>query len=120
MEAANTLGIDLGGTTFSVGVVDTQGAISGAHEQPTLQHDGPERLLPRLAQAAREVLESSGANCEAVGIGVPGPVKHRDGICVYAPNLDGWRDLPVAAPLSEQIGLPTFVINDAKATTIAE
>lgn len=119
----DTIGIDLGGTTFNVARVDESGHTSHEIEQDTLQHDGPERLLPRLAQAAKQVLEAAkqdGANPQAVGIGVPGPIKHREGLCVYAPNLDGWVNLPVAKPLSEQIGLPVHVINDAKAATLAE
>lgn len=124
----DTLGIDLGGTTFSVGNVDERGALSHFEEAPTQQHDGPERLLPRLAEAAQKVLSRvEGSNpllgnkpVQALGIGVPGPIKHREGICVYAPNLDGWVNLPVAAPLSKAIGLPVFVINDAKAATLAE
>ncbi len=119
----DTIGIDLGGTTFNAARVDGAGAVSHEIEQDTHQHDGPDRLLPRLAQAALQVLEAArkdGANPQAVGVGVPGPVKHCEGLCVYAPNLDGWVNLPVAAPLSEQIGLPVHVINDAKAATLAE
>jgi glucokinase len=119
----DTIGIDLGGTTFNAALVTEAGAPSHGIEKDTLQHDGPDRLLPRLGQTALQVLEAAkteGATPEAVGIGVPGPVKHREGLCVYAPNLDGWKNLPVAAPLSEQIGLPVHVINDAKAATLAE
>ena len=119
----DTIGIDLGGTTFNAALVSESGAPAHNIEKDTLQHDGPERLLPRLAQTALQVLEAArkdGASPEAIGIGVPGPVKHREGVCVYAPNLDGFVNLPVAAPLSEQIGLPVHVINDAKAATLAE
>lgn len=124
----DTLGIDLGGTTFSVGCVDERGTIANFCEAPTQQHDGPERLLPRLAEAGAKVLSQVDKSkplmgnkpVRALGIGVPGPVKHREGVCVYAPNLDGWVNLPVAAPLSKAIGLPVFVINDAKAATLAE
>lgn len=124
----DTLGIDLGGTTFSVGCVDERGTISHFADAPTHQHDGPERLLPRLAEAALKVLSQVDASkpllgnkpVHALGVGVPGPVKHREGICVYAPNLDGWNNLPVAAPLTQAISLPVYVINDAKAATLAE
>ena len=119
----DTIGIDLGGTTFNAALINESGAVAHNTEQDTLQHDGPERLLPRIAQTALQVLEAAkkdGANPEAVGIGVPGPVKHREGICVYAPNLEGWKNLPVSAPLAEQIGLSVHVINDAKAATLAE
>jgi glucokinase len=117
-----TLGIDLGGTTFSAGAVDEKGHITGFNELPTYQHDGPARLLPRLGDAAKDVLKTLGesTSVQALGIGVPGPVKHKEGICVYAPNLDGWVNLPVAQPLAEHVGVPAFVINDAKAATLAE
>jgi glucokinase len=114
------LGIDLGGTTCSFGLVDDAGQLSHEKEIDTRQHDGPDVMLPRLAEAAREVLEKSDAPVQAVGIGVPGPVKHAEGLCVYAPNLTGWKDLPVGPMLSEKIGLPVHVINDAKAATLGE
>ncbi len=118
------LGLDLGGTTFAAAAVDEKGAIFHETEEDTRQHDGPDILLPRLAQAARLVNEqcesAEASTCGALGIGVPGAVKHRDGICIYAPNLEGWRDLLVAAPLSQDLNLPVFLINDAKAATLAE
>jgi len=118
-----TLGIDLGGTTFTAGSVDESGAVTAALERKTLQHEGPDRLLPRLADAAQEVraaVSSSAAAINALGIGVPGPVKHREGICVYAPNLEGWTNLAVAPPLRERLGIPVYVLNDANAATLAE
>ncbi len=120
MSDSFTLGLDLGGTTFSVGALDESGHVAHAIERDTFQHDGPEKLLPRLAQAAQEVREATQDNCNALGIGVPGPVKHEEGVCVYAPNLDGWKNLPVAPPLIEKLGLPVFILNDANAATLAE
>jgi glucokinase len=118
------LGIDLGGTTFTTGSVDESGSVSFAFERETHQHEGPDQLLPRLAEAAQEVLEhergSGGTKIGALGIGVPGPVKHREGICVYAPNLDGWSNLPVAPPLRERLGIPVYLLNDANAAALGE
>jgi glucokinase len=114
------LGIDLGGTTCSFGLLDEAGTIHGEIEIETRQHDGPDVMLPRLAQAAKRVLESAKTPVLAVGIGVPGPVKHASGVCVYAPNLAGWKDLPVGPILSEKIGLPVHVLNDANAAALGE
>lgn len=114
------LGIDLGGTTCSFGLVNETGAISHSIQIESRQHDGPERMLPRLAEAARSVIEKTEKPVEAVGIGVPGPVKHREGVCVYAPNLTGWTNLPVAPILSQHIGLPVFLLNDANAAALGE
>lgn len=118
----HVVGIDLGGTTFSAGLVDAQGEVSHHRETPTLGHQGPERLIPRLAHAAREALQEAGADLShaVVGIGVPGAVRTSHGVCVYAPNLQGWNNLPVTELLRQDLGCPAFIINDADAAALAE
>ena len=114
------LGIDLGGTTCSFGLLDENGALHHEFEIETRQHDGPDEMLPRLADAAKLLLSDSKVEVKSVGIGVPGPVKHQEGVCVYAPNLTGWENLAVGPLLSEQIGLPVHVLNDANAAALGE
>ena len=114
------LGIDLGGTTCSFGLLDEAGQLHHELEIETRQHDGPDAMLPRLAQAAKQVLSQAKTEVKSVGIGVPGPVKHADGVCVYAPNLTGWKNLPIGPLLSEKIGLPVHVLNDANAAALGE
>lgn len=113
------LGIDLGGTTCSLGLLDENG-LGATSEIATRQHDAPDVLLSRMAQAAKALIEENGATVEAVGIGVPGPIKHREGVCVIAHNLNGWINLPVGPMLSEKIGLPVHVLNDANAAAFGE
>ena len=114
------LGIDLGGTTCSFGLLNENGVLSEAAQIETRQSDAPEILLGRIAATSREVIEKSGAVVAAVGIGVPGHIRHAQGICVYAPNLNGWKNLPVGQLLSDQIGLPVMALNDANAAALAE
>ena len=54
-----------------------------------------------------------------VGVGCGGPMT-ADGVEVSPLNIPGWRDFPLRARLSERLGLPTFVDNDAKALARAE
>jgi glucokinase len=115
-----TLGIDLGGTACKFGLVDESGHLSHQLEIDTRQHDGPDIMLPRLAEAAKSVLAQAGEPVLKGGIGVPGPVKHKEGVCVYAPNLTDWVDLPVGPRLSELIGIPISVVNDANAAALGE
>jgi glucokinase len=112
------LGIDLGGTTFKVSIVDEHGQLQNALERDTQQHDPPEQLIKRLAAAARTVAGDEAP--DALGIGVPGPVHPDTGVCVFAPNLNGWTEFPVADLLREQLGFPVFVINDANAAALGE
>jgi predicted NBD/HSP70 family sugar kinase len=54
-----------------------------------------------------------------VGLAIPGLVRDGDGVVVLAPHL-GWTDAPVAAMLSEALGLPVAAANDASAGVMAE
>ena len=114
------LGIDLGGTTCAFGLVGDDGHIGQSREIETRQTDAPAVLLGRVAQAARELIQQSLTPVRAVGIGVPGHVRHAEGICVYAPNLSGWHNLPVGPLLAEQIGVPVHALNDANAAALGE
>jgi glucokinase len=124
-------GIDLGGTTFSVGAVAADGTVTQNEEEPTRGWEGSEKLLPRLGQAVRAIQAAediaagpgaagTGGARGAVGIGVPGVVRHRDGVCVYAPNINGWNGLHVTEKLSAEVGIPAYIINDANAAALAE
>ena len=114
------LGIDLGGTTCSFGLLNQHGVLTCGAQIETRQSDAPEVMLSRIAATARATIEKSLETVVAVGIGVPGHIRHAQGICVYAPNLNGWKNLPVGALLSEQIGLPVHALNDANAAALGE
>ncbi len=113
------LGIDLGGTTCSLGLLGDNG-LGATAEIATRQHDAPDVLLGRIAEAAKSLIQDNGATVEAVGLGVPGPIKHAEGVCVIAHNLNGWINLPVGPMLGDKIGLPVHVLNDANAAAFGE
>ena len=48
-----------------------------------------------------------------VGIGAPGAVDFESGTVIFAPNLDGWKDVPLKKALEKQLSVPVFVENDA-------
>src|SRR5215475_13156926 len=48
-----------------------------------------------------------------VGIGAPGAVDFAAGNVIFAPNLEGWKDVPLKKDLEKQLGVPVFVENDA-------
>ena len=114
-----TLGIDLGATKVVAGLVGPDGSIlrhSGRHLHA---NDGPGGVVRTVARAARTCLGESAPPGLRVGIAVAAQVDPRTGTVVHAPNL-GWRDVPLARRLSEELGSPVAVINDARAATVAE
>ncbi|MDX8054063.1 ROK family transcriptional regulator [Lentzea sp. BCCO 10_0798] len=67
--------------------------------------------LAPLAEAGEEVL--------GLGIGIAGPLEHRDG--VVSPNgLPGWSSVPLKALAEERLGLPVVVDKDTNAAVLAE
>ena len=81
----------------------------------------PERLDPqRFLELARGLVEELGeGRLLGVGIGISGFVDAARGIELYSPIL-GWREVPLAAPLSQLVGLPVYLENDVNALTLAE
>jgi glucokinase len=56
----------------------------------------------------------------ALGIGAPGWIKSKEGIIVSAPNIPGWRDVPITKIMSEIMGLPSRLDNDANLYAFGE
>ncbi|MCX7599151.1 MAG: ROK family protein, partial [Armatimonadetes bacterium] len=116
------IGIDLGGTNFSVGACGPAG-------EPTLPEfpsfDTPsetsaEQLVDELARRAREVLERADGEAIGVGVGIPGVVEADRGWVVKCPNLPALNETPAALMLSERLELTVFLNNDAYCATLAE
>lgn len=117
------LGLDLGGTNIKWVVVEHDGDEWRALERDqvaTPAADGPEAVVSRLASVGREAVgRCPGAS--SVGIGVPGLYDPATGTTRFLVNFpDGWDGVPVAGPVGAALGLPAFLINDARAFGLAE
>lgn len=119
------LGIDIGGTTFTVGAISTAGRRIGAlQEEPTNPKDGADGVLHRIAAAARVVMDEvrqteSDAEFIGIGAGAPGPLDAEAGVVLLTPNL-GWVDYPLRDRLQAALGLPTVIDNDANCAVLGE
>jgi glucokinase len=114
------LGLDLGGTNIKWVVLDGDGAVVVDGSLPTEGGRGPAHVIERLALAGRAAAEAAGPLATA-GVGVPGIYDDTRGSIRFFTNLPGpWAGHPLAAPLSEALGLPVRLINDARAFTLAE
>ena len=115
------LGIDLGASKVVSALVARDGTIvrhSGRHLHA---NDGPGGVIRMLVRSVETCLEGSPAlRPHAVGVAVAAQVDPRTGTVIHAPNL-GWRDVPLARRVSEELGgVPVVVLNDARAATLAE
>jgi glucokinase len=57
---------------------------------------------------------------ELVGLGAPGTIDKKEGVLRFSPNFPGWVDIPIARIVTESLGWPTFVENDANVVPYGE
>jgi glucokinase len=113
------LGIDLGGTNARAAVVDEQGRILTSSKQ-ALTERSPAAVVEVIAQTAAEAVAIAGqVQVRGCGVGAAGQIHRDSGVIAVAPNL-GWRNVPLAALLTERLGRPVRVVNDLAAAAWGE
>lgn len=117
------LGIDLGGTTVTILILNTSGKIIGLKKILTMAAKGPEYVLKNIALNAKELVEHSGykmKNIWRVGMGSPGPLDSKKGIIINPVNLPGWKIVKMKSILEKHLKVPVAVDNDANCAVYAE
>lgn len=119
---ANVIGIDVGGQSSKLGVVNDKGEILAQCVVSSLQ-DSLSDYLNDLTGAIRGLM--SKAEVKGIGIGAPN-ANYYNGTIEFAPNLrwtyvDGKPTVVEFARLiSERTGLPVTLTNDANAAAMGE
>jgi glucokinase len=117
LSASEAIGVDLGGTKMLVGVVDSDRRV---HHRSTAVAAGrtAEELLTDLGE---ELSRARRARPDAIaaGLGLPVTIDQRHGVAISAVNLP-IRDVPIRDLMTEHLGLPVFIDNDANVAIIAE
>jgi glucokinase len=108
------IGVDVGGTKVAVASLE-RGQIGEPHVVPT-DTSSSDALLGQLAASIEAV---RGPHARAVGIGVPSVVEFATGRIRYSVNIP-LVDLPLRQLLTDRIGLPVYVDNDASVAALAE
>lgn len=113
------LGVDIGGTTIKIAVVQRDGTIVHRASQPTEAQRGKDALLADICTLVEHAVAAYPA-IAAVGIGVPGVVNPKDGCVYHPPNLPGWDIVPLTSIVQRHTRVPVAVDNDANAAALAE
>jgi glucokinase len=117
------LGIDLGATNLKWSVLEHDGAgwrSLDRGQEPTLASEGPDAVIGRLTAIA-ERAKDAWPDLASIAIGVPGLYDPDHGATRFLVNVPGaWADRPVAPPIEAALGIPTGLINDARAFGLAE
>ena len=112
------IGVDLGGTKLLAGAVDADLHVHHRAQRFSRGTDQAE-LIEIVVDTVREVRESIDGDVGAVGFGIPCLIDQRRGVAMLAVNLP-IQDLPFRDLMSERLGLPVFIDNDANVAALAE
>jgi glucokinase len=111
------IGVDLGGTKLLGGVIDEHLEVhSRVHREVFGLHQ--DDILETTFDAVVELREQV-PEVEAVGFGIPCLIDQTTGVAVMAVNLD-IQDFPFRDVMTERLGMPVFIDNDANVTTLVE
>jgi glucokinase len=117
------MGVDIGGTSAKVGMVDEEGQLLGSRQVVTSSRSEPREVIDKIFKAAGELLAGSGrswANVEAVGVGCAGLIRASTSVLVTSPNLPKWENAPLGRILASATDSEVFLDNDVNAFTYAE
>ena len=110
------VGLDLGGTKILAGVFTNSLQCIGVAKLSTKAQRGVEAVIPRIERCIRDAVDEADLSMKqvvGVGIGAPGAVDFESGTVIFAPNMEGWKDVPLKKVLEKQLDVPVFVENDA-------
>ncbi|MFN8016382.1 MAG: ROK family protein [Acidimicrobiia bacterium] len=111
------IGVDLGGTKLSFGVIDRQGKILKSYRTPT--PNSWERMR-ELINEAYETFSQEFNSIVGLGFGAAGLVT-KEGYVFYSPNVPAFDNgVDLKGDLSNDLEIPIFVDNDNNCSGYAE
>ena len=117
MPPRRVIGIDAGGTKLLGGVVD-EGLVVHHRVHRTWRGADRRETLDIVTDAVEEI-RAAAPDVDAVGFGIPSLVDWERGVSVWSNHLPidevEFRDV-----MSERLGLPAYVDNDANTAAVAE
>jgi len=115
-KAEYIVGVDLGGTKVLAGVFKNSLECIGTAKVSTKAQRGVDKVIERVARCVQDAIDEADLSLKqigGIGIGAPGAVDFETGTVIFAPNLEGWKDVTLKKDLEKQLGVPVFVENDA-------
>lgn len=119
------IAVDLGGTRIRAAIVLPDGTRVARNDRATPVDGGPSAIVAACRDAARRARAEAPAaiagSIAGIGLSSPGPVDPAHGVVVEPPNLGpNFRDIHLAAALSEAEDLPAFLDRDTNVAALGE
>lgn len=122
-ERGALIGVDIAETSVHAELFDLALEVRHSVERPLPPGDvRPSDVVDVLAGCVEELLSGSGTPRERVlgaGVSVPGMVEREGGVSSFSPYWS-WHEVPLRALLDTRLGLPLWLDNPLRASTVAE
>ena len=122
MREVYTIGVDIGGTKINIGLIDNQGQVRALSSIATAVEAGYQTIANHIIDQIYAVLDQAGlklADVKSLGFGIPGTVNSKEGVVLFAPNLQ-WQNIAFAQQLRAEFASPIFIGQDTHAAAWAE
>jgi glucokinase len=113
----NTLAIDIGGTKFTVAVVENDRMVA-RESHATDRAGGRDWMFEHLSRVIQSLRERHGF--ERCGIGFGGPVDFALQRVILSTHVDGWNDVDLPGYLAKLLGFVPVMDNDANSGALGE
>ncbi len=127
------VGVDVGGTSIKIGVVDDYGrSVDSGETDEDGKHRSfisiktephPQTATELIAESVRDLLKHlhiDKNSCKGIGLGIPGTMDMQTRKLRQPPNLHSWEGFAMCDELSRQSGYPVIFCNDANAAAYGE
>lgn len=117
------VGIDFGGTSVKLGLVDERGKARAVAEFKTAEVRGIDGWMTAVAERLAGIgldPQRLARHVSGLGVGVPGFVDFQRGFIHNLTNVPGWTAVSLAALLRRRFGVRAVVDNDCNAMAFGE
>ena len=112
------IAVDLGGTHLRAAAFRKNETKPFAHKKTT-SRSKDENIFERILRLIEEVMPTD-EDVTGIGVAVPGPVNPVTGTIIKMPNIPGMNGFPLVERLTEKLGVPVYLGNDANLAALGE
>ncbi|RYL91606.1 ROK family glucokinase [Sporolactobacillus sp. THM7-4] len=116
------IGVDLGGTTIKMALIDDSGRIIDKWAIPTNTIDNGSHITSDISTSINKKLSEfhlDKAEVRGIGMGAPGFIDMDSGFVYKAVNI-GWENYALKEELQKSTGISAIIENDANAAALGE
>ncbi len=116
------IGIDIGGTSTKIGLVDIHQKLIASQVMETRAKRPAEEVIGEIAERTLALLEDQGIamdQCIGAGIGMPGTIDSKKGIVKYSNNIQ-WENVDLVKIMGQYLPIPIRIANDADCAALGE